>query len=79
MKSLKPPPNPAKVTDSRFQDYARKYGDESWELDALSPSYLVELVRSNVVRYIEDDIWDKRVKEISSIKKRLEKTAKEFK
>ncbi len=79
IEELKPPPNPAKVTDSRFQDYAAKYGDESWELDALSPSYLVELVRSNVARYIEDDIWDKRVKEIKAIRTRLEKTAKEFK
>jgi hypothetical protein len=32
-----PPPNPAKMTDIRFGGYAAAYGDESWELDALSP------------------------------------------
>ena len=26
-----PPPNPAKISDSRFNDYANKFGDESWE------------------------------------------------
>jgi hypothetical protein len=40
-----PPPNPAKVTDSRFQGYQAEYGDESWELDALEPPVLDQLVR----------------------------------
>jgi hypothetical protein len=79
IEELKPPPNPAKVTDSRFASYAQEYGDESWELDALSPSYLVDLVQRNVTRYIEDYIWDERVKEIEGIKARLQKTAENFK
>lgn len=29
-----PPPNPAKLTDSRVGGYLDAYGDESWELDA---------------------------------------------
>jgi hypothetical protein len=32
-----PPPNPAKITDSRCAGYIRNYGEESWELDALEP------------------------------------------
>lgn len=43
-----PPPNPAKATDSRFDDYAARYGDESWELDALDPNTLAGLVRDAV-------------------------------
>jgi hypothetical protein len=43
-KSASPPPNPAKTTDSRFQQYMEQFGDESWELDALPPEYLVNLV-----------------------------------
>lgn len=78
IEELKPPPNPAKVTDSRFADYAAKYGDESWELDALSPSYLVKLVETNVSRYIEDAIWDKRITEITDIRARLKTTAENF-
>lgn len=53
-----PPPNPAKVTDSRFEDYQRRFGDESWELDALDPQAIVELVRGEVEGLIDRDIWD---------------------
>ena len=49
----KPPPNPAKSTDSRFQGYMDIHGDESWELDALEPQVLADLVRAKV-----DDIRD---------------------
>ncbi len=30
VEELQPPPNPAKVTDSRFKDYQDKFGDECW-------------------------------------------------
>lgn len=45
---LKPPPNPAKTTDSRYESYIAEYGDESWELDALDPRYLVDLITKAV-------------------------------
>ena len=48
-----PPPNPAKTSDSRYADYRATYGDSSWELDALSPKYLHELV-ANEVRTLVD-------------------------
>lgn len=43
-----PPPNPAKVTDSRAKDYIAEFGDESWELDALEPSVLEDLAREAI-------------------------------
>lgn len=43
-----PPPNPAKDTDSRFADYRANYGDDCWELDALSPEVIAELVNSAI-------------------------------
>lgn len=43
-----PPSNPAKSTDSRFGKYIQEYGNESWELDALEPSVLVDLIRDNI-------------------------------
>lgn len=52
-----PPPNPAKETDSRFEGYREEYGDESWELDALEPTVLAELVRSEVKDLIEPEPW----------------------
>ncbi len=43
-----PPPNPAKLTDSRAAGYIEEYGHESWELDALDPDTLDNLIREHV-------------------------------
>lgn len=51
-----PPPNPAKVTDSRFAAYQREFGDDSWELDALEPAMLVELVKTAVEGRCDFDV-----------------------
>lgn len=53
-----PPPNPAKMTDSRFAAYADEYGDESWELDALEPSILQGLISDAVDRVRDPVQWD---------------------
>lgn len=74
-----PPPNPAKSTDSRFAEYRRTYGSESWELDALPPSYLVELVENQILDYLNDVAWTIREEHIEGIREKLTKTAKEFK
>lgn len=73
-----PPPNPAKVTDSRFAEYQRLYGDESWELDALSPRYLHDLVTRNVEQYIDHTLWQQRLEHIGDVKKRLQVLADNF-
>lgn len=43
-----PPPNPAKTTDSRFETYQDEYGNESWELDALEPSVITDLIEEKI-------------------------------
>lgn len=53
-----PPPNPAKVSDSRYQSYVENYGEESWELDSLEPSYIAGLIRDEVDALIERDPWN---------------------
>lgn len=53
-----PPPFPAKLTDSRFRAYVEKYGEDSWELDALEPSVLVALVEKAVGQYRDEDLWE---------------------
>jgi len=59
-----PPPNPAKTTDSRFEGYLLRYGDESWELDALEPRTLAGLVRSRVMELVDVDAWEEADREI---------------
>jgi hypothetical protein len=63
IEAFNPPPNPAKVTDSRFESYERRFGDESWELDALAPELLVQLARETVQSLIDPEIWAARVDE----------------
>lgn len=58
VEEFQPPPNPAKTTDSRFQGYADLYGEESWELDALGPETIAELIEAEVVARIDRQAWD---------------------
>lgn len=44
-----PPPDPAKVTDSRFKVYQMEFGDESWELDSMPPAELVALIENHIL------------------------------
>lgn len=52
-----PPPNPAKITDSRCEKYIAEFGNESWELDALEPKVITDLIRDEVTVYRDDDIY----------------------
>jgi hypothetical protein len=51
------PPQPAKDTDSRFSGYAERHGTESWELDALDPNIIEELIRSKVAALVDHEAW----------------------
>lgn len=48
VREFNPPPNPVKFKDSRSPEYVVQYGTESWELDALAPNVMEELIRTNV-------------------------------
>lgn len=41
---LNPPSDPAKLSDSRGAKYIEQYGGRSWELDALSPTAMSEII-----------------------------------
>jgi hypothetical protein len=66
-----PPANPAKTTDSRYAGYIEAYGDESWELDALEPSVLADLVRTFVAEHRDDTLWEEAVAEEEEHKRLL--------
>jgi hypothetical protein len=57
IEQYQPPPNFAKVTDSRFEDYRDQFGEESWELDALPPNVLDALVTAEVESHIDETRW----------------------
>lgn len=50
-----PPSDPAKMTDSRYGAYMEKYGEESWELDALEPKVIIDLITDAVKKYTDPE------------------------
>lgn len=60
VQQYEPPPNPAKSTDSRFQGYMDTHGDESWELDALEPQVLSDLIRAKVDELRDDHLYSEQ-------------------
>jgi hypothetical protein len=58
-----PPPNPAKLSDSRAGSYIENYGYSSWELDAIKPERLIEIVRQEISSLIDWDVWNERIEE----------------
>lgn len=71
VKLYNPPENPAKQTDSRFDVYRDQYGDASWELDALQPSVLEQLVDDSVEAHVDHAMWDKAVDLEAASKQKL--------
>ena len=48
IKKYNPPPNPAKLSDPRAVKYMAEHGDSSWEVDALPPEVLAEVIRGAI-------------------------------
>ena len=51
------PPNLVKDSDTRSADYKRDYGDECWELDALDPKVIANLIKAELDEMIDSDAW----------------------
>lgn len=62
IEELNPPPNYAKVTDSRFESYRELYGEESWELDAVEPEELIKLIKAAIREELDGELFDERVR-----------------
>jgi len=73
-----PPPNPAKFTDSRCHGYVQEYGNSSWELDALEPRVLTNLIKSHVDAYTDQARLDEMKQATRIQRDRLAKVAEEW-
>ena len=71
IKKFNPPPNPAKLKDPRGTGYIKKYGNVAWEVDALNPETLLELVRKNVEELIDINLFNKQLEKEEKDKKEL--------
>jgi hypothetical protein len=57
VRAMNPPPNPAKLTGARSRAYIEEHGPQSWELDAIEPRQLVQLIRDEVEMFIDRTRW----------------------
>jgi hypothetical protein len=73
-----PPPNPAKITDSRANAYIAEFGDESWELDALEPAVLAALVRGAVEGVVDQNKMNEATAEQEKHRETLSLVADRF-
>lgn len=61
-----PPPNPTKPKDPRATEFLKKYGQNSWEVDALPPTVLTSLI----THYFDHLIDTAKMKKIIAQEKR---------
>ena len=53
IRALRPPPSPAKITDSRAAEYIKRFGTDSWELDALPPEAVASVIQTAVDKHTD--------------------------
>lgn len=76
---LNAPPNPAKVTDSRAKNYIKRFGNRSWELDAIEPPEMADLVRDEIKIYLDQTAWNEALTIETENRRSLETISKRFK
>ena len=68
-----PPPNPVKVKDSRARAFIDRYGASSWEVDALPPQVLEELIRAHFAAILDREAMDEVIEQEEKDKTKLQK------
>jgi hypothetical protein len=62
VRQYNPPSNFAKENDNHLAGYIRQFGTrECWELDALSPPVIADLIRVEIEDMIDWGVWDERI------------------
>ena len=72
IEAFNPPPNPTKVTDTRASAYISEFGHDCWELDALPPPVINDILRDHILDYrdpaLYGEIIEKEKNEIALLK-----------
>ncbi len=66
-------PMPTKISDSRWKEYSVQYGNQCWELDALPPNELQNIIRDSIKAHIDVSKWNKTFEEIEKERASLQK------
>lgn len=71
VREYNPPPNPAKMSDSRAAGYVAKHGNESWEVDALNPVTLARIIEDAFQEVTDMDKMDAIIEREAKERKHL--------
>ena len=78
IRQYKPPPNPTKITDPRAKQYCEKYGNRSWELDALDPEVLANILETSIQKYLNIKKYNNMIEKENAEKNALDTLAKKL-
>jgi hypothetical protein len=78
IEQYQPPPNWAKLTDTRAKAYIENYGEHSWELDALDPRIIESLIETKVEQYRDPVAWQMMVEREQVIQTELSMVQQQF-
>ncbi len=73
-----PPENPAKLSDSRANVYVAEFGTASWELDALEPQVMGNLIRDFIMEHRDHDLWNAAVEAEDEYRQELQDFADKY-
>ena len=71
IRKYNPPPNPAKLTDTRSPNYIAEHGKVSWEVDALPPEVLHKVLEEAVKKKLDLAQYSKILSRESKQKKEI--------
>jgi len=71
-----PPPNPAKIKDPRAMAYIREHGNSSWEVDALPPEVLTEIIEHAFSSVLDTALMNKVIEQEGKDKNKLRRLYK---
>lgn len=78
VETYNPPPNPAKFSDPRAGWYVKEHGRTSWEVDALRPDTLTELIKNSIENIIDTSAFMEVLALEKSDKQRLKQISEDF-
>jgi len=71
-------PQPSKKLDTMARGWIESHGDVAWELDALEPNVLMEIIEDSIKEYFDLDIADKRRSAIMQAKNAIREKIGEY-
>ena len=71
IRQYNPPPNPAKITDTRAAGYIKAHGPHSWELDALRPEILDGLITAAIKDSLDQKKYNQAIKKMEKERERI--------